>query len=187
MKTITTVLSFILTLFSYNASALHGNPFYGGTIDYCDPVLCDLIDSIDSGTTISASLFFELDISFPILGDLVDYNISIDGLTDSVVLDTTNTSILINTVSAYANENEDTFIEGGILSLDTTLVFAGDLGFGATPELIFDFDKDRIDFFILDTLAATTKPSPVPVPGALFLFLSGIVTLLSFSGKRRRT
>ncbi len=168
--------------FSTHASALHGNPYYSGTIDFCQPGLCNIYDPINSGSNISASLFFELLDPFPDLGNIVDYNITIDGATGSIVLDNANTLILTNTATAYVDEFEVTTISGGIFSLDTSNAFAEALDIPS--ELVFDFDNDRIDFYTFgNTLTAST--SPVPVPSALILLLSGLIPLLSFAQKRK--
>ena len=183
-KFIITLIYSCSILFSANASAIHGNPYYSGTFDFCQPGLCDVYGSINSGSSISANLFFELLEPFPDLGNIVDYNITIDGSAGSIVLDNTNTFILTNTATAYADEFEVTTISGGIFSLDTSEAFAETLGIPS--ELVFDFDNDRIDFYAFGN-ELTASTSPVPLPSALILLLSGLIPLLSFAQKRKRT
>jgi len=186
MKKLIPLLFYIsVALFSSQAKALHGNPSYNGTIDFCNG-LCSLYDSIESGSNISANLYFELLPTFPDLGNVVDYSINITGTSSSIILDNTNTTILTNTASAFADAFEFTTISGGIFSLDTSNAFTEIWGYPS--ELVFDFDNNRIDFYTMGPvssreLAAST--SPVPLPGALILLLSGLIPLLGFAKRRR--
>ncbi|HFD32334.1 MAG TPA: hypothetical protein ENJ28_06480 [Gammaproteobacteria bacterium] len=182
------LIASITLLFSSASHAIHGNVYYENNIQYCSD-LCASIDTLENGSRI----FFN--------GQLDVFGGEVLTTLDSYLFEFTSTSIekfygpgnmplISSNIFTSTDEFEKTTILGGTAQFDTSFAFLSLLG---TPsELILDFDNDRIDLYVTaftptgtsrELLAST---SPVPVPGALILFLSGLLGLVPVSIARHK-
>ena len=180
------LLSAIILLFSSASYTAPAEIFYENNIRYCSD-LCASVDTLENGTRI----FF--------YGQMNVFANEVQTTLDNYIFEFTNTSIekfysstnmpLINSnIFTSTDAYERTTILGGTARFDTSLTFLALVG---TPsELIIDFDNNRIDLYVTSfTPTGTSREllaSTSPVPGALILFMSGILGLAAISTARHR-
>jgi len=184
MKNYLAILVTVVSIFTSPASyALHQFISNTNTIQYCGG-FCTSIDSLEEGSIFlfTGNLNIDNNGNFPddLLTTLADFTIEISGSSASSLLTLSNTTLVSSNILTSTDEFEQTTILGGLAIFDTSLAFPA---FSGVPsELIYNFDNNSIDFFILDNLTAST--TAVPIPNALLLFFSGFIGLLSFSKAR---